>query len=234
MQPGRSRCTCPPSIPSLLSRRQQRVAEALEHLKRVDPVLGLHIARVGSFTLRVHRDRFGLLVRSILSQQISTKAARAIRQKLENLTHGQGLAPQALAALSPQQMRLAGLSTQKMTYLYDLSARVLDGRLKLERLHRLPDEEVIAELTAVKGIGRWTAQMFLMFALGRLDVFPVDDLGLRASLRELYGLPDSAERKHYQRIAEPWRPYSSIASWYVWRLSDLKADPTMDASRYPV
>jgi DNA-3-methyladenine glycosylase II len=115
-----------------------------------------------------------------------------------------------------------------------LSARVRDGRLELRRLHKMPDEDVIAELVAVKGIGRWTAQMFLMFALGRLDVFPVDDLGLRAAIRELYRLPDTADKPRYLQVAEPWRPYSTIASWYVWRLSDLKTDPSMDASRYPV
>lgn len=229
-----SRSVARTTIPSLLCRRQHHVASAVEHLRSADATLGRHIERVGPFTLRMHRDRFGLLVRSILSQQISTKAARAIRQKLEALTRGAGLTPQALAALTESQMRAAGLSAQKARYLHDLSARVLDGRLELSRLHHLPDEAVIAELVAVKGIGRWTAQMFLMFALGRLDVFPEDDLGLRAAIRELYGLPASAERRHFQQIAAPWRPYSTIASWYVWRWSDLKTDPTMDASRYPV
>jgi DNA-3-methyladenine glycosylase II len=106
--------------------------------------------------------------------------------------------------------------------------------LQLHRLGRLDDEAVIEQLVAVRGIGRWTAQMFLMFALGRLDVFPHDDFGLRASLRDLYGLPDLPDKKTSHAIAEPWTPYRSIATWYCWRLSDLKNDAEHDASVYPV
>jgi DNA-3-methyladenine glycosylase II len=222
------------AIPSFRTRRLQVLAEAVAHLHTADATLSDLIHRVGDFTLKVHRDRFALLVRSILSQQISTKAARSIRLKLEAQLNGSGLTAQAIAALPESALRVAGLSAQKTAYLYDLSAHVLDGRLELDRLHKMPDDEVIAELVAVKGIGTWTAQMFLMFGLGRLDVFPVDDLGLRTAIRELYRLPDTADKHRYLRVAEPWRPYSTIASWYVWRLSDLKTDPSMDASKYPV
>ncbi|MBI1346809.1 DNA-3-methyladenine glycosylase 2 family protein [bacterium] len=215
-------------------RRQQIVADALAHLSVSDPVLGQLINRVGEFNLKLDRNRFGILVRSILSQQISTKAARAIRLKLEAQTDGLGLTPEAISRLTDLQLRTAGLSGQKVTYLRDLSSRVLDGRLDLTRLHRMTDEDVIAELIQVKGIGHWTAQMFLMFSLGRLDVFPHDDLGLRASMRELYQLPELPKKAVCLELAAPWRPYATIASWYVWRLSDLKADPTMDASQYPV
>lgn len=219
-------------MPTLLSRRREVVAAAVRHLTVCDPVLGELIRRVGPFTLKLERDRYALLVRSILSQQISTKAARAIRLKLEAAAGG--LHPEAIAALSDAELRAVGLSGQKVTYLRDLTARVRAGRLHLHRLPRMSDEDVIAELVAVKGIGRWTAQMFLMFSLGRLDVFPHDDLGLRAALRELYKLPDLPDKQTSLRIAAPWRPYATIASWYVWRLSDLKTDPTQDASRYPV
>jgi len=222
------------AIPSFLTRRQQVVSQAIAHLHAADETLSDLIHRVGEFTLKVHRNRFDLLVRSILSQQISTKAARSIRRKLEAQTNGAGLSPAVIAKMPESRLRAAGLSSQKVAYLYDLSAHVLDGRLELDRLHRKPDDEVIAELVAVKGIGRWTAQMFLMFALGRLDVFPVDDLGLRSAIRELYRLKETTDRSAYLRIAEPWRPYATIASWYVWRLSDLKTDPSMDASKYPV
>jgi DNA-3-methyladenine glycosylase II len=222
------------AIPSFLTRRQQVVAAALEHLHAADATLSGLIRRVGPFTLKVHRDRFELLVRSILSQQISMKAAQSIRRKLEAQLQGRGLTPEAIARLKPAALRAAGLSAQKTAYLYDLAAHVLDGRLELNRLHRMPDDEVIEELVAVKGIGKWTAQMFLMFALGRLDVFPVDDLGLRAALRELYRLPEKPEKAAFFRIAEPWRPYATIATWYAWRLSDLKTNPEMDASKYPV
>lgn len=221
-------------MPSLMYRRREIVAEAVEHLTASDPVLGRLIARVGEFTLKLDRNRFGILVRSILSQQISTKAARAIRLKLEAQTAGDGLTPAAIAGLTDSQLRGAGLSGQKVTYLRDLSGRVLDGRLRLEVLHRQSDAEVIAELVQVRGIGHWTAQMFLMFSLGRLDVFPHDDLGLRAAIKELYRLPDLPRKAESLAIAEPWRPYATIASWYVWRLSDLKTDPNMDASQYPV
>ncbi len=222
------------TMPTLMTRRREVVAAAVAHLSEQDPILGELIVRVGAFSLKLERDRFAMLVRSILSQQISTKAARSVRLKLEAQTNGGGLTPEALSKLSDAELRQAGLSGQKTSYIRDLATRVLDGRLQLAKLHRLPDEEVITELVEVRGIGRWTAQMFLMFSLGRVDVFPHDDLGLRASMRELYGLAEHPDKSTCLRIAAPWRPYSTIASWYVWRLSDLKNDPTMDASRYPV
>ena len=116
----------------------------------------------------------------------------------------------------------------------DLSARVLDARLQLDRIGRLADEDVIEHLVQVKGIGRWTAQMFLIFSLGRLDVFPHDDLIVRSSIKELYGLEELPTRQQSHAIAAPWKPFSSIASWYCWRLIDVKNNATMDASKYPV
>ena len=217
---------------SLLFRREEHVTAAVAHLQGVDRRLKWLIERAGPFTLKVNRDRYGMLVRSILSQQISTKAARAIRLKLEAAV-GE-LTPDAIAAASDPTLRAAGLSAQKVTYLRDLTQHVHDGRLALAKIHRCDDEAVIQQLIAVKGIGRWTAQMFLMFSLGRLDVFPHDDLGIRSSIRELYGLSELPTKAQSLEIAAPWRPYSTIASWYVWRLSDLKSDPTMDASQYPV
>jgi DNA-3-methyladenine glycosylase II len=127
-----------------------------------------------------------------------------------------------VAALSTQQLRAAGLSPQKTSYLHDLAAKVRDGTVRLDRVHRMSDEEVIAELIQVKGIGVWTAQMFLMFSLGRPDVFPHDDLGIRAALRKLYGLADLPRREESLAIAEPWRPYATIACWYCWRSLDLR------------
>lgn len=221
-------------MPTLLTRKTEVVAAAVAHLTRQDRALGDLIRRVGPFTLKLERDRYAMLVRSILSQQISTKAARSIRLKLEGLTSSGRLTVSDLAALSDLEFRSAGLSGQKISYIRDLTQRVVAGQLPLERLHRLDDEEVIAELVQVKGIGRWTAQMFLMFCLGRVDVFPSGDLGLRSSMRELYGLPDAPTPKVCEELAAPWSPYATIASWYVWRLSDLKNDPTQDASRYPV
>ena len=214
--------------------RSHDVAAAVKHLSKADPVLRRLIRRVGPFTLKTHRDRFDLLVRSILSQQISTKAARAIRLRLTDRVRPHGISPESISRLSEQELRAVGLSAQKASYLRDLADHALSGRLRLHQLGRLDDEEVIEQLIAVRGIGRWTAQMFLMFALGRLDVFPHDDLGLRTSLKELYGLADLPDKKTSHAIAEPWSPYRSIATWYCWRLGDLKADPDQDASVYPV
>lgn len=219
---------------SFATRRKEVIAAAVNHLQAADKTLGRLIDRVGPFTLKLHRDRYDLLVRSILSQQISTKAARSIRLKLEAMTDGAGINPESISRLTDAKLRQAGLSGQKVKYLRDLTARVQEGRLELARLHRLTDAEAIAELVAVHGIGEWTAQMFLMFSLGRTDVFPHGDLGLRSSLKTLYRLSDLPDKKTSLAIAAPWRPFATIASWYVWRLSDLQNDPDMDASEYPV
>jgi DNA-3-methyladenine glycosylase II len=211
-----------------------QIEAAIQHLKRVDPVMSDLIDRAGPFTLKLDRNRFGMLVRSILSQQISTKAARSIRLRLDELLKPKPLCADAIVVLSDEELRSAGLSRQKAAYLKDLSARVLDARLRLDRIGRLPDEDVIEHLIQVKGIGRWTAQMFLIFSLGRLDVFPYDDLIVRSSIRKLYQLNELPSKQESHAIAEPWKPYSTIASWYCWRLLDVKNDTTMDASQYPV
>ena len=210
------------------------IESAIRHLKAVDPVMADLIARAGPFSLKLERNRFGLLVRSILSQQISTKAARSIRLRLDDLIKPLPLSAKAILERTDEELRSVGLSRQKVSYLKDLSERVLDQRLRLDRIGRLTDEEAIEHLIQVRGIGRWTAQMFLIFSLGRLDVFPHDDLIVRASIKELYKLTDLPSKQQSHEIASLWKPYSSIASWYCWRLLDIKNDPTMDASRYPV
>lgn len=201
------------------------VESALVHLRKKDPVLKTLIRRVGPCALRLRRDRFQTLVRSILSQQISVHAARAIRERLERLVAPAPLEPENLAGLSPQQLRAAGISTQKAAYLLSLAQTVRNGELRLNTIGRLPDEAVIEQLIQVKGIGVWTAQMFLIFSLGRPDVLPCDDLGIRQAIRQLYNLAELPDKKVSTRIAEPWRPYASIASWYCWRSLELaKAD----------
>lgn len=214
--------------------KPDHVEAAIRHLRRVDSVMSDLIDKAGPFTLKLERNRFGLLVRSILSQQISTKAARAIRLRLDQLLLPDKLSPEAVAGVTDQQLRSVGLSSQKVTYLRDLGTRVLNGQLRLDRIGRRSDEAAIAELIAVRGIGRWTAQMFLIFALGRLDIFPHDDLIVRSSIRELYGLPELPDKRTSHEIAQPWSPYRSVATWYCWRLIDVKHDPAMDASQYPV
>jgi len=207
----------------------EQIRDAIRHLRRVDPVLRDLIDQAGPFTLKLNRDRFGMLVRSILSQQISTKAARSIRLRLDELLLPDRVGPDAVARVTDQQLRSVGLSGQKVSYLRDLSERMLDGRLRLDQIGRLSDEEAIEHLIQVKGIGRWTAQMFLMFSLGRLDVFPHDDLGVRSSIRDLYDLPELPDKQRSHAIAEPWGPYRTVASWYCWRWLDVKQAAKTDA-----
>jgi DNA-3-methyladenine glycosylase II len=213
---------------------RDRAELAVRHLRRADVILRDVIRQAGPFTLRPHRDRFGMLVRSIISQQISVLAARSIRRRVEALVLPERPTAQNLAALTREQLRSAGLSPQKLTYLTDLCAHVCDGRLNLRTIGRKPDEDVVAELIQVKGIGRWTAQMFLIFALGRLDVLPHDDLGVRSAIRRLYGLPELPDRATSERIAEPWRPYASVASWYCWRSLEFERSAATVQKGYPV
>jgi DNA-3-methyladenine glycosylase II len=188
---------------------------ARRHLARKDPVLRDVIGRVGPCTLEAAGDRFAALVRAVVAQMISTAAARTIFARLETVVGR--LTPEAFLAAGEERLRGAGLSGTKARGLADLAAHVTDGRLPLERLDELADEEVIARLVPVRGIGRWTAEMFLIFSLGRLDVLPVDDFGLRAGVRDEYGLKELPGRAALRELAEGWRPYRSVATWYMWR-----------------
>lgn len=200
---------------------------ATRHLKRCDPVLAAVIRQVGPCGYSLQRDRFGMLVRSIVYQQISGAAARTILGRLTDALPERKLAAEGLASLTVEQYRLAGVSKQKASYLQSLAELSLTGDLKLARIGRYADEEIIAQLTQVKGIGVWTAQMFLMFSLGRPDVLPWDDLGVRQAIRKMYGLTEMPSRAESEQIAAPWRPYASVASWYCWRSLEIK---TPDAS----
>ncbi|WP_166824377.1 DNA-3-methyladenine glycosylase family protein [Thalassoroseus pseudoceratinae] len=201
--------------------RTVQVEQALAHLRSADPVLEDVIDRVGPFTLRAKRDRFAMLVRSILSQQISTKAAESIRNRLLTRLKPEPLKPGSLANLTDEDLRAVGLSGQKVRYLRDLIDHVQSGQIELATIGRRDDTEIIAALTQVKGIGEWTAQMFLIFSLGRMDVLPHADLGIRTALKNLYALDDLPNRADAERLAMPWRPYATIASWYCWRSLEL-------------
>src|SRR5437868_9772907 len=192
------------------------IQEALRHLRRADPVMRNVIRKAGPFTMRLHRNRFRALVFSILGQQISGKAAASIRARLIAHLKPRQVSAASIVGLTPEELRSVGVSPQKARYLLDLAQLVADGNLRLDRVARMPDEEVIEALTQVKGIGVWTAQMFLIFSLGRLDVFPHDDLGVRAAIRNLYGLDELPTKEVRHRIATPWRPYASVASWFCW------------------
>jgi DNA-3-methyladenine glycosylase II len=199
---------------------------ALAHLSASDPVMRQLISSVGPFGLKPIKNRFRALVRSIVSQQISSKAAASILRKLEALVERDGgVSPESILRLSVAQMRKAGLSPQKQTYLHNLAELVHTRKVRLDRLSRLPDEEVIAELIQVKGIGRWTAQMFLIFTLARADVFPHDDLGVRAAIKRFYGLDELPDKETSHRIADAWRPYATVGSWYCWRSLALPKEP---------
>ncbi len=190
------------------------------HFRRHAPELAAVIRRVGPFTLRPQRNRFQMLVRSIVFQQISMGAARTIYSRLEAKAGPEGIQPQAVAVLGLDELRSAGLSRQKAAYIYDLAHQVTGGNLRLAHLGRLGDERIIEELIQVKGIGRWTAQMFLIFALGRQDVFPVDDLGVRTAIQKLYGFRELPTRQECLAIGSRWSPYASIGAWYCWRYLD--------------
>jgi DNA-3-methyladenine glycosylase II len=195
-------------------------------LAKADPVLGALIAQLGPDDPARRRDgrpsdHYGALVRAIVGQQLSTKAARSIFGRLTERFDGRTPTPQELLDDDPEALRAAaGLSRAKVSYLRSLAEHVLSGELELERLDALPDEEVSAELIAVKGLGQWTADIFLMFHLGRPDVLPVGDLGIRRAVERAYGLAELPDPAELTRIAEPWRPHRTLACLYLWRSLD--------------
>jgi DNA-3-methyladenine glycosylase II len=199
---------------------------ALEHLRGADPVLGELIDRYGPDGLSERREggqreHYGALVRAIVGQQLSTKAAAAIYRRLADRFGGREPTPEEILADDPEELRAAvGLSHAKARYLRSLAEHVLDGSLELRKLDALPDGEVIAELTAVKGIGVWSAHMFLIFQLDRPDVLAVGDLGIRKSMMTAYGLAALPLPEAMERIAEPWRPFRTLACRYLWRALD--------------
>jgi DNA-3-methyladenine glycosylase II len=203
--------------------------ESIEHLRSADPVLSQLIDQIAVDGLgdpragRPH-DHYGALVRSIVGQQLSTKAARAIYTRLTERFGGLAPTPQEVLADDPDELRkAAGLSHAKVRYLRSLAEHVLEGGLELEKLDALTDEEIIVELTAVKGIGTWSAHMFLMFHLQRPDVLPTGDLGIRRAVMLAYGLDALPSPQSLEELAEPWRPYRTLACRYLWR--SLEATP---------
>lgn len=197
------------------------LAAAEKHLRRVDPVLAKIIAEQGQCTLKPDRRYFQSLVEAILSQQLSVKAAATIIGRFLVLLGGKEL-PASILSLRDEQFRGAGISRQKMAALRDLSSKWEGGLVNPRRFAAMNDEEIIATLTQVKGIGRWTAEMFLIFSLARLDVLPVDDLGFRNAVQAAYRLRKSPDAKRLAALAEKWKPYRAIATWYMWASLDNK------------
>ena len=196
--------------------------KATAHLKKVDPVMAEVIQKVGTYKgwPASQGSHFDAVARSIVFQQLSGKAAGTIHGRFQGLYGGRTPLPAELATTSDQQLRAVGLSRQKSAYLKDLGARVTSGELPIETLHELTDEEIISALTQVKGIGRWTAQMFLMFRLSRLDVLPDLDLGVQKGIQRAYRLRKLPTPERVKKIGGKWAPYRTVASWYLWRLVD--------------
>ncbi len=199
---------------------------ALRALRKADPVMASLIERYGDpdgvLARRGRRpgDAYGALLRSIVGQQLSSKAARTIYERLIALFDNRTPTPRELLDTDPEEIRAAGLSRAKVTFLRDLAEHVEDGELELEKLPELPDEEVLDQLTQVKGLGPWTVDMFLIFHLGRPDVLPVGDQGIRRAVQIEYGLDELPDASELERIAEPWRPHRSLACLYLWRSLD--------------
>ena len=190
--------------------------KALRHLSIADARLATIIKSVGKYDIKTRANPFQSLVEAIIYQQLAGKAADAIYKRFVAI-YGRFPKPDQLLATDSRKLRAAGLSTRKIEYLKDLSARVSDGRLMLNQLQKMPDEQVVEQLIEVKGIGRWTAEMFLIFCLGRPDVLPTGDLGLRKAMQKAYGLGELPSPAAMQNIAHCWKPYCSVATWYLWR-----------------
>lgn len=195
---------------------------SVRHLKRVDPVLAGIIERVGPCRVQVSNEgtHFQALTRAIVYQQLSGKAAGTILGRFNALYPGASPLPEAVLATSDEHLRSVGLSRQKLGYLRDLSSKVTDGSLPLHDVESMEDDDLIAHLVQVKGIGRWTAQMFLMFRLGRRDVLPELDLGIQNAIKRAYRMRKRPTPKQVKRIGAKWSPHSSIAAWYLWRSLD--------------
>jgi DNA-3-methyladenine glycosylase II len=204
--------------------------EGTEHLREADPVMRRLIDEYGPLDEVLRRrgrrpvEPYGALLRSIVGQQLSTKAARSIWERVLLVFDGDVPTPEQLLAADPEVVRAAGLSRPKVAFMRDLAEHVLSGELELDRLDELSDEEIATELTAVKGLGQWSADMFLIFHLGRPDVLPVGDLGIRNAAKASYNLRKLPTPDRLKRLARPWRPYRSLASLYLWR--SLDNEPT--------
>jgi len=197
--------------------------EAIHHLRRNDKILAEIIRRVGDYRIEFRQPDFETLVKSIVYQQLSGRVASIIFARLAAAAGGP-LTPAGILKLRPARMRKLGLSKQKTEYIRDLARHTRDGRVVFEDLPDLSDAEVIERLTVVKGIGVWTVHMFLMFALRRVDVLPVGDLGIRNAIKSAYGLKEAPTPAEVEALGARWRPYCTVASWYLWRSLEPNAN----------
>lgn len=197
---------------------QEQLFQAAQYLRDNDRILRPIIDTIGRVELPLDRDYFSSLVSAIIAQQVSSRAAQTIEGRVRALfSPVSAFSPQGIVALGVDALRGVGVSGVKARYILDLAERVAGGSLNLEELPHMDDEEIVSRLLPVKGIGRWTAEMFLIFSLGRLDVLPVDDLGLRTGVMRAYGLQHLPKRPDLIDLAEPWRPFRTVATLYMWR-----------------
>jgi len=207
------------------------VETATTYLSEVDPVMRVTIERVGPCTLEPDPHIFNALVDAIISQQISVRAADAIMARVRAALPEGKVTPEALLPFDFDRLRTLGLSTPKARYILNLVEQVCSGQLQLEALSELDDEEIIRQLTAVKGIGRWTAEMCLIFTFGRADVLPVDDLGFLEGIRAAYQLAARPSKQEARERGELWRPYRTFATWYMWSIRRLTLNYTNSRTR---
>ncbi len=217
----------------------------VNHLKKCDPVMAAIIGRVGPFRMERRPATFESMARAIVFQQLAGAAARTIYQRVQtaaekavrgestprSLYGGFALTPESILALSEEQLRACGLSRQKLSYLRDLAEKTLAREVDFERLADLSDEDVIEHLTRVKGVGVWSAQMFLMFALGRCDVMPTVDLGINNAIKRAYGKRKHFKPKQLLKFSEKWKPYRSLACWYLWRSAETVTPAAGNSNR---
>lgn len=196
-----------------------------KHLRRNDPTLAKIIDRLGPLEFRLDDDYFEALVGSMIFQQLAGAAAQAILNRFKQIYNGRIPRPREYLSTHEKDLRASGLSPQKIRYIRDLSERIENGVLDLKRISSLPSSEVVKELDEVKGIGRWTAEMFLIFAMGRADVLPVDDLGLQKAAKKNYRLRKPPTKEKFEQLSRKWHPYCSIAALYLWRSQEKPQDP---------
>jgi DNA-3-methyladenine glycosylase II len=196
--------------------------KAITHLKKSDAILAAIIEQAGSYKIQYREPVFESLVRSIVYQQLNGTAAGTIFGRLQAAAKADPLTPESILRLRPARMRSLGLSGKKVKYIRELARLTRDGEVNFEQCAALEDNAVVEHLTRVKGVGVWTVHMFLMFALRRHDVLPTGDLGIRMAMKKAYGLEDLPKPEEMEKIAAPWRPYRSVACWYLWRSLDVK------------
>jgi len=197
---------------------------AINHLKKADAVLAAIIERAGAYKIHYREPGFETLVRSITNQQLNGTAAATIFARLQAAAKADPITPESILRLRPARMRALGLSGQKMKYIRELARMTRDGEVNFAQCSGLEDDAVVEHLTRVKGVGVWTVHMFLMFALRRPDVLPTGDLGIRNAIRKAYGLEELPHPKAIEAMAERWRPYCTVASWYLWRSLEPNAN----------